>query len=177
MNIRNLDRKVKDRIDTIIGADFKVIVGDADGVDTSIQTYLADACAKYATVYCSGPTPRNNVGDWQVCAVEAKQATGTRAFFTVKDVEMARVADFGLMIWDSKSTGTLSNVIELLRRGKKSVVFINKEKRFVNVTDITQLEELVSYMSEHARSKADEKISLLSKINQLKHEQSDMFAH
>jgi len=43
---------------------------------------------------------------------------------------MADVADYGLMIWDAKSTGTLSNVIELLKRKKKAVVFVNKEKTF-----------------------------------------------
>ena len=43
---------------------------------------------------------------------------------------MAEAADYGLMIWDAKSTGTLSNVIELLSRKKKSLVFVNKEKEF-----------------------------------------------
>ncbi len=38
---------------------------------------------------------------------------------------MARNSDYGLMIWDCKSTGTLSNVIELLRDRKKTVVFAN----------------------------------------------------
>jgi hypothetical protein len=177
MNIKHLDPKVKERIDKIVDSEFKVVVGDADGADTSIQTYLADRSAKYATVYCSGSTPRNNVGDWEVHAVEAKHAAGTRAFFTVKDVEMARVADYGLMIWDTKSTGTLSNVIELLRQKKKSVVFVNKEKKFVTIGDVTQLEDLVAFMSEHALSKADEKIKLRAKITELKHVQSDFFAH
>jgi len=177
MNIKHLDLKVKERIDKIIESDLKVVVGDADGADASIQTYLADHCAKYATVYCSGPTPRNNIGDWQVCTIEAKHAKGTRAFFTAKDIAMAHVADFGLMIWDAKSTGTLSNVIELLKQKKKSVVFVNKEKSFVNVGDVDQLQELVSHMSEHAQVKADEKIGLHAKINELKHEQSNLFAH
>jgi len=177
MNIKHLDPKVKERLDTIVEKEFKVVVGDADGADASIQTYLADSCAKYATVYCSGPIPRNNIGDWQVCSVDAKYAPGTRAFFTAKDIEMARVADYGLMIWDTKSTGTLSNVIELLRQKKKALVFVNKEKVFVSVGDVHQLQELVTHMSEHAMNKADEKIGLRVKINELKHEQSDFFAH
>ena len=89
---------------------------------------------------------------------------------------MAEVADFGLMIWDTKSTGTLSNVIELLVRKKKSVVFVNKEKLFKNVSTVQQFEELLSYMSEHAKQKADEKINLFDRINSLKHTQMQIFA-
>ena len=89
---------------------------------------------------------------------------------------MAEVADFGLMIWDAKSTGTLSNVIELLVRKKISVVFVNKLKIFKKIATIEELEELLSYMSEHAKQKADEKIKLSDRINSLKHEQAQLFA-
>ena len=64
---------------------------------------------------------------------------------------------FGLMIWDTKSTGTLSNVIELLVRKKKSVLFVNKAKSFKDISTVEELDELLSYMSEHAKQKADEK--------------------
>lgn len=89
---------------------------------------------------------------------------------------MAEMADIGLMIWDTKSTGTLNNVIELLVRKKKSVVFVNKAKVFKNITTVEQLEELLSYMSEHAKQKANEKIRLFDRIDSLKHEQMQMFA-
>ena len=175
MNIKHLDRKVKDRMDNIISSQLAAVVGDADGADTAIQTYLLEQGAKNTIVYCSGTKPRNNVGNWPVREVKSKHQTGTRAFFTVKDVQMASDADFGLMIWDAKSTGTLSNVIELLLQGKKSVVFVNKNKEFITVGDVSHLETLVSCMSEHARRKADEKIRLSDKIAALKSE-SMMFA-
>ena len=160
INIKNLDLKVKERIDNIISKDFEVVVGDAEGVDTSIQWHLFNHGARKTTVYCSGNRPRNNVGKWPVRAVETNSTEGSRAFFTAKDIKMAEEADIGLMIWDTKSTGTLSNVIELLARHKKAVVFVNKEKLFKNISSPEQLEELVSYMSEHARKKADQKIRL-----------------
>lgn len=90
---------------------------------------------------------------------------------------MARVADYGLMIWDAKSTGTLSNVLELLQQKKKAVVFVNKDKDFVNVGSLEQLHNLLSRMSSHAHMKAEQKIGLSSKLNALKYEQSEMFAH
>jgi predicted XRE-type DNA-binding protein len=77
---------------------------------------------------------------------------------------MARKSDYGLMIWDCKSTGTLSNVIELLKRKKKSVVFVNKNRDFVTISDKIGLDHLLTFMSEDARAKAEEKIGLSSKI-------------
>ncbi|WP_035552177.1 hypothetical protein [Burkholderia sp. 9120] len=176
ITIKHLDVKVKECIDKIIASDYDVLVGDADGADTSIQEYLRERSTARAVVYCSGSVPRNNVGDWTVHTVDTSYEPGSRAFFTAKDLEMAKAADYGLMIWDTKSTGTLSNVIELLRRKKKARVFVNKDKVFKDVGDVAQLEQLVSRMSEAALKKADAKIRLFEKINTLKHEQSDMFA-
>ncbi len=176
MNIKHLDSKVKERIDNIVAQNFEVVVGDADGVDTSIQSYLVNHGTTKITVFCSGARPRNNVGNWPIQRVETNHAEGSRAFFTAKDIRMAEVADIGLMIWDTKSTGTLSNVIELLARKKKSVVFVNKAKAFKNISTVGQLEELLSYMSEHAKQKADEKIRLYDRISSLKSEQMQMFA-
>lgn len=176
MNIKHLDPCIKARIDNIVAQDFEVVVGDADGADTSVQQYLLSRGTTKTTVYCSGATPRNNLGDWPVQRVETSHREGTRAFFTAKDVRMAEEADIGLMIWDTRSTGTLSNVIELLSRKKISVVFVNKAKTFMNVATVDQLEELLSYMSEHARRKADEKIRLFDRIDSLRHEQLRFFA-
>lgn len=176
INIKLLDPQVKARIDNIVAQDFEVVVGDADGVDASIQQYLVDHGKTRAVVFCSGNQPRNNVGCWPVQRVETNHSRGSRAFFTAKDVRMAEVADVGLMIWDTKSTGTLSNVIELLSRKKKSVVFVNKAKIFKNIGSVEQLEELLAFMSEHAKQKANEKIKLFSRIDALKHEQIQMFA-
>jgi hypothetical protein len=176
MNIKHLDPKVKARIDNILVQGFEIVVGDADGADSSIQAYLFRQGTMRTTVFCSGECPRNNVGNWPVEHVKTSHAVGSRAFFTAKDIRMAEVADFGLMIWDTKSTGTLSNVIELLARKKKSVVFVNKTKSFKNIFTVEQLEELLSYMSEQAKIRADEKINLFDRIILLKHEQMQMFA-
>lgn len=176
MNIKHLDSQVKMRIDNILAQDFEVVVGDADGADTSIQAYLSNQGTPKATVFCSGERPRNNVGNWPVQRVETNHLQGTRAFFTAKDLRMAEIADFGLMIWDAKSTGTLNNVIELLARKKKSVVFVNKARLFKNIATAEQLEELLSCMTERAKQRANEKINLFDRISALKHEQMQMFA-
>lgn len=176
IKIKRLDRKFKDRIDKIIASGFEVVVGDADGADTAIQTYLFEQGSSNTTVYCSGSRARNNIGKWPIHSVTSEFAPGTRAYFTAKDLAMAEVADYGLMVWDAASTGTLGNVIELLSRKRKSAVFVNKSREFMTVGDVAQLQALVARMSEHARHKADEKLNLTKRIEALSHEQLQIFA-
>lgn len=166
MRIKNLNTQVLFRLEHLIQSNFEIIVGDADGVDSAIQIFFADKSYPNVTVYCSGEQPRNNIGSWPVKHVESSAPAGTRAFFTAKDMEMANECDFGLMIWDAKSTGTLSNTMELLKQGKKSRVFINKEKAFVRIVDVEDFESMIGFMSEVSFRKADEKLKLTSFISQ-----------
>lgn len=168
ISIRHLHEKVRERINKIASsADLNVVVGDANGADTAIQQCLHDYRATNVTVYHTGDAPRSNVANWPMRRVHSNERAGSRAFFTAKDLEMARGSDYGLMIWDCKSTGTLSNIIELLKRKKKSVVFINMEKYFVTVTDKTSLDHLIRFMPDHARKKAEEKIGLSAKLAEM----------
>lgn len=164
ISINRLNAMVQERICNIVSSNFSVVVGDADGADSAIQACLRDYQAGNVTVYCTGDAPRNNIGDWPARHVYSKAKVGNRAYFTAKDLEMARCSDYGLMIWDCKSTGTLSNIIELLRRRKKTVVFIDKDQVFVTVSDISRLEHLLTLMSPKARAKAEAKIGLTSQI-------------
>lgn len=175
MKIKNLDPIVLKRIDNIIDQDYMILVGDADGVDSSVQEYLNSHKYKNVFVYCTGSQPRNNLGGWEVKKVETTAQPGTRAFFTVKDIEMSVDCDYGFMIWDTKSTGTLSNVLELLKRKKNSLVFINKSKVFEKVKEVSGLEELLTHMSEFAFKKADAKLKIQDKIISFKNEQSALF--
>lgn len=171
LSINRLHPKFQDRIGKIVSSNFDVVVGDADGADTSIQECLLKQCARRVTVYCTGDAPRNNVAEWRVYKVKSKARTGTRAYYTAKDVEMARRSDYGLMVWDCKSTGTLSNIVELLREKKKSVVFLNKKTEFVTISDRAGLDHLLALMSDHARSKAEQKIGLSSVMASFEQEQ------
>ena len=148
ISIVHLHEKVKKRIENVINSGIHVVVGDANGADTSIQRILFERGAKHVTVYCSGDEPRNNIADWPVKNVYPDVLGGGRVYFTAKDVEMAHDSDFGLMVWDCKSTGTLSNVLELLKEEKKSVVFVNKLKYFINVSYI--INDYINYFNQHA---------------------------
>ena len=168
MGIKRLDAKVKKRIDNIINSNFSILLGDANGVDASIQELLNSKGYTKVTIYCSGNNVRNNIGKWNVEKIMSDYQENSRLFFTAKDIQMAKDCDYGLMVWDSKSTGTLSNVYELLPQGKKSLVFVNKLKAFIKVANVTDFEELISVMSTSAFEKADKKIQLKKKIQELK---------
>lgn len=171
LSIKRLDPLFLERIKAVVDSGFSIVVGDAEGADASIQKALTEFGAKNVTIYCSGTSPRNNIGSWTVEYVHSDQAPGSRAFFVAKDIRMAEVANYGLMIWDAKSTGTLSNVIELLNNEHGSRVFINKDRRFITVSDAKGLKELADHMSEGARAKAEDKINLSVKIAAIKHKQ------
>ena len=57
----------------------------------------------------SGETMSGDVDKWPVHSVTSDLAPGVRAYFTARDVAIvAEAADYGLMMWDATSTGTLS---------------------------------------------------------------------
>lgn len=168
ITIKKLDTLVQISLMNIIELGHAVIVGDADGADTAIQQFLQESGTTNVTVYYVGSKPRNNLGGWPVNNIDTYHKPGSRAYFTAKDLEMAKDADVGLMVWDGKSTGTLSNVIELLTRKCNSKVFINKKKIFHKVVSAADLEALVAFMDDSARLKADTKIGLFDRIAALK---------
>jgi hypothetical protein len=174
LSIKRLHPLFLERLDTVLASEFSVVVGDADGADASIQKYLVERNAHHVTVYCTGQNPRNNIGRWPITRVTSVAEPGSRAYFSAKDIAMANVADFGLMIWDAKSTGTLSNVIELLGNDRSSRVFVNKAASFTTVTQAKDLRDLTLFMSETAREKAETKIGLTARIEAIANKQFQM---
>ena len=139
------------------------------------EEYLKSNEVRSVVVYCSGDKPRNNIGHWDTKKVDTSYKPGTRQFFTVKDKAMAADCDYGFMIWDGSSTGTLSNAIELVERNKIAVVYISKTKQFFNIKNVQDIEKLIKFMSETSLEKADNKIGLFKKIETIKSIQHDIF--
>ena len=174
ISIKQLDPLFITRLENIVQTGINVLVPDADGADTDIQNHLLRLAARNVTVFCLGNTPRKNVGTWNVEQVHSSAQPGTRAFYTDRDIEMASRADFGLMAWNGSSPGVLANVLELLSRGKKTVVFVNPQKRFIDVKNYDDLSNLISVMSDDARAAANREINLTARLAILNSAQMDL---
>ena len=56
---------------------------------------------------------------------------------------MSEVADYGLMLWDGQSRGTLTNIVHLVREGKPVVVYVATEGTFYTLRQSHQLAEML----------------------------------
>jgi probable addiction module antidote protein len=143
-HVVRLSALVKERLDNIIRCKFMIVVGDAAGADKAVQKYLLDASYSHVTVFCSGDHPRNNIGSWETYKVAVKTQVKGFQFYAAKDREMAKKADYGLMIWDGKSAGTALNVLRLVRAGKKAVLLNVPDKRTVTFKTMPDWIEFLS---------------------------------
>lgn len=155
--VSRLPSQVKERLDNVVASGHQVIVGDANGADKAIQKHLLDARYDKVVVFCSGSTARNNLGSWQIHHVDASKSAKGFQFYAAKDREMARAADFGLMIWDGKSPGTVLNVLRLVRVGKIAVLFNVPEKTTLNIKSVGQWEAFLAQCSTELRADVKER--------------------
>jgi len=147
-HVTRLTPEVKERLDNIVGSGFLVIVGDAAGADKAVQKHLVDVSYPHVIVFCSGDHPRNNLGTWKTHKVSTPMAQKGFQFFAAKDREMAKEADFGLMIWDGKSPGTALNVLRLVRAGKKAVLLKVQDKQTVTFKSLSDWDRFLAACDE-----------------------------
>lgn len=131
-----LNDEVSRRLDNIVQKHLRVLVGDANGFDKVAQAYLARQGYDSVAVYCTAGECRNNVGNWQVHAVEYSGTDRGLEFFTAKDNAMLRDADYGLFAWDGKSRGTLRNIRKMAEQAKPSAVYVSPMQRFVTIRNV-----------------------------------------
>lgn len=150
-HVSRLPSEVKKRLDNVVSSGHRVVVGDANGADKAVQKHLLEKHYDNVTVFCSGSQPRNNLGTWVVHHIDAPKTAKGFQFYAAKDREMSREADFGLMIWDGKSPGTILNVLRLALYGKIAVIFNVPSKDFVNINSVDSWKIFISNCSEDLR--------------------------
>ncbi|HMT94310.1 hypothetical protein [uncultured Thiothrix sp.] len=143
-HIRALNSEIKARLQNIVNNQFEIIVGDAFGVDKAVQHYLAAINYPTVRVFCSGSVCRNNLGNWAVEWINVDPSLKGRAFYTEKDKAMAAQADYGFVLWDGKSQGSLNNIHELLRLERKLLLWYAPEKIFHTITTTDDLQKLIN---------------------------------
>jgi hypothetical protein len=139
-----LNEYVRNRIDKIIERGCTILVGDANGIDKSVQSYLFEINYKNVVIFCAGNECRNNIGHWETRHIRVNQKKKDSDYYSAKDLEMVREADYGFMIWDAKSKGTFVNIRYLLNARKKVILYFSPQKSLHTVTSFDQLKELLS---------------------------------
>lgn len=125
ISINKLSKPAIEKINNIISKNMTVFVGDAKGTDLLVQKYLVRKKYKNVIVYFVGSEIRNNIGHWNIKNIESNIAKKSREFYTIKDEAMAKDADYGLMIWDGQSKGTLNNIQNMKFANKRFFVILD----------------------------------------------------
>ncbi len=137
--VSRLNRQITQRLDNIMRERLTVLVGDANGADKAVQTYLARHEYREVIVYCM-ESCRNNVGDWPTRSHAAPaNIRRDRRYFQIKDEAMAQDSRWGFMLWDGSSKGTLANILNLLGAQKKVLLYLSTKKSFFTLAKFDEL--------------------------------------
>lgn len=143
-HLEYIPQEVGERLADWIESSCEFLVGDAPGTDRAFQVFFKSKKCATVVVYSSADGVRNNVGDWQVEKVESGLKSKSSAVHAFKDRAMSKLADLGLMIWDCKSAGTLSNVIDLVEQGKECFVWLATESELLRFDNETSLNKFLT---------------------------------
>ena len=157
-----IPNEIADRLLEWMENSTEFLVGDAPGSDRAFQLFLSSKKYPSVTVYTSADEIRNNLGNWNVEKVESGLKSKSNAVHAFKDRRMSRIADIGLMIWDCKSAGTLSNVIDLLEQGKNCFVWVAPDSDLYQFDNSTSLDKWMRNYSE-VRDEALKRLSTFRK--------------
>lgn len=144
-SITSLDDNVQKKLMSIYNKNYNVFVGDCYGIDTAVQNFFMKLRYKNVTVYASNGKARNNVGSWKVENIHVNNSIKGFDFYKQKDETMAKNADYGFMVWDGKSRGTLNNIINLINDDKKVVVYISPFHKMLVIEKMSQLDNLIEH--------------------------------
>lgn len=116
---------IKKELDSYIKAKKKIIVGDAPGLDTAVQEYLAEKNYKKVVVYGTDKT-RINSGKWREKIVNGSEyKTGSKEWLAVKDKAMQEDSIEGLAVILEKggASATRKNVEAMVNEHKNVKIY------------------------------------------------------
>ncbi|MGH9200305.1 MAG: hypothetical protein ACRD2A_03610, partial [Vicinamibacterales bacterium] len=95
-------------------------------------------------VHCMKDHCRNNIGNWPTRQLVAPRGAKGFDYYSVKDRAMAETAEYGLMLWDGKSKGTVNNVVNLSRDHKPVVVYVAPTRQLRTLKTFGDLRDLLA---------------------------------
>jgi len=150
--LSRFDAAVCHKLQSIYEKGYDVLVGDATGVDSAVQHFYAEKNYKNVTVFASNGIARNNIGHWDIENVAVEGKLRGFEFYKQKDIAMANAADFGFMIWNGESRGTLNNIINLIEQKKTCCVYLSTKRKFYTIDSNEKLMQLLAVSPQDAVS-------------------------
>ncbi len=129
-SIKNLDNNIKQRLDSIMSVGINIVLGEYNNFDYLLQDYLTKARYDRVCIYYSRKRCRHNLNNWQTKHIKAVNFFG-KITRTDEEIAMINDANYGLVIWDSKSMGAEFNIDYMVSKNKKVAVYKTDTKRFV----------------------------------------------
>ena len=171
--ISKLNRVVAERINSIISKGYLILIGDANGADKAIQQYLFDKKYQNVMIFCTGDICRNNIGAWKIKNIYTDRNKKDFNYYTVKDLMMSEEADFGFMLWDGKSKGSLNNIFNLVERNKKVLVYFSPTKNLYTLNNLKDISNFLKLCDLDSLKKFDKTIEIHTRLNV----QQELFSH
>jgi hypothetical protein len=144
--ITKLNKDILERLGNILRNEYEILIGDANGVDRLVQTYANQSKYEHVKVYCVNAECRNNVGNWHISAITHDSKKRDFKYYASKDDAMVKDADYGFLIWDGKSKGTLRSMFNLIALQKHLLLYYHPDKRFFT---LASKESLYNFLSTH----------------------------
>ncbi|MFP3975153.1 MAG: hypothetical protein ACLFVK_02895 [Dehalococcoidia bacterium] len=162
--LSRININVKAKIDAMIQKGYIILVGDANGADKSFQRYLFEQRYGNVIVFCMANGCRNNLGRWEERRIKVNNNKNGFEYYAAKDVEMSKEADYGFMLWDAKSKGTVQNIINLLKSNKRTLVYISSERNFIVLDTLDDIPNLLEKSDIKDRKLIEDKLKISSML-------------
>lgn len=140
-----LPDNISSKIDDYMISKKTILVGDAPGIDSQVQDYLAEKGYKNVEVFVSGDEIRKNSGknlNWTVNNIDGENYEKySKEWRAVKDKAMNSVASEGLaVIIPNGSSATRNNIARFVEAGKNVLVYQLGDEKFMDNKKISHTE-------------------------------------
>jgi hypothetical protein len=136
--IKHIPPCVESSLLKIFQQNIKILVGDADGMDSLIQRFCKTHNYQNITVYSIYSPPRYNTAgsDEKFIQVDT-EIKREREKQRSKDTAMTEDSYYSFIVWDGISKGSYYNIQRSLTLSKKLKVYFHQENRFLAPDELT----------------------------------------
>ena len=125
----------------------KIIIVGAGLSGATAARLFAENGYSFVTVYYSGDRPRFNLGNWKTKHLSSNKYLSDYERQKLKDNQMVLDSDFGYMLLQGQTKGTMANVNKLLEQNKPCYVMMHNKNGGYSRNAIIRKEDDLRYIS------------------------------